>query len=273
MLPIILNILALAALLPAAMVSFRAHASRDGRFWAATLLAVLGPALWSGWVMGETWLTSLSAGLWVSVAGSAAMFALLSVTTPQAWRLGPLLMPFLVWVGVFASGISWVETAPAPIAGSGGLGSAWVDLHIVLAVLTYSLLTLAAVASASIFLQERALKHKKPNVLTRLLPSVADAERMAGRLLLDSEVVLGLGLITGMVLTYVETGSLASFGNKALLSMLAFGLIGMLLVGHRICGVRGRRAARVVLTAYLLLTLAYPGVKFVQQVLVAAPLG
>jgi len=270
MLPIILNILALVALLPAAMVSFRAHAGRDGRFWAATLLAVLAPALWAGWLMGETWLTSLSAGLWVSVAGSAAMFALLSVTTPQAWRLGPLLMPFLVWIGVFASAMGWVEAAP-PMTGTAG--SAWVDLHIVLAVLTYSLLTLAAVASASIFLQERALKRKRPTTLTRLLPSVADAERMAGRLLLDSEVVLGLGLITGMVLSYVETGSLVTFGNKALLSLLAFALIGLLLIGHRVCGVRGRRAARVVLTAYLLLTLAYPGVKFVQQVLVAAPLG
>ncbi|MEO0036593.1 MAG: hypothetical protein RLZZ501_2616 [Pseudomonadota bacterium] len=270
MLPILLNIVALAALLPAAVVSFRAHAGRDGRFWAATLLAVLAPALWAGWLMGETWLTSLSAGLWVSIAGSAAMFALLSVTTPQAWRLGPLLMPFLALVGLLASGIGWVEAAPPRLGAAAP--SAWVDLHIVLAVLTYSLLTLAAVASASIFLQERALKRKRPTALTRLLPSVADAERMSGRLLLDSEVVLGLGLVTGLVLNYVETGSLVTFENKALFSLLAFVLIGLLLIGHRVCGVRGRRAARVVLTAYLLLTLAYPGVKFVQQVLmVAAP--
>ena len=34
-------------------------------------------------------------------------------------------------------------------------------------------------------------------------------------------------------------------------------------------GVRGRRAARVVLLAYLLMTLGYPGVKFVTDVLMA----
>ncbi len=34
-------------------------------------------------------------------------------------------------------------------------------------------------------------------------------------------------------------------------------------------GIRGRRAARWALLAYLLLTLAYPGVKFVTDVLMA----
>jgi ABC-type uncharacterized transport system permease subunit len=55
--------------------------------------------------------------------------------------------------------------------------------------------------------------------------------------------------------------------HKTLLSLVAFGLISALLLGHRVCGVRGRVAARVVMIAYLLLTLAFPGVKFVTQVL------
>jgi ABC-type uncharacterized transport system permease subunit len=38
---------------------------------------------------------------------------------------------------------------------------------------------------------------------------------------------------------------------------------------HYRSGLRGRRAARVVLVAYLLLTLAYPGVKFVTDVLLS----
>jgi ABC-type uncharacterized transport system permease subunit len=42
-----------------------------------------------------------------------------------------------------------------------------------------------------------------------------------------------------------------------------------LLVAHYRSGMRGRRAARVVLLAYLLLTLGYPGVKFVTDVLMA----
>ena len=43
----------------------------------------------------------------------------------------------------------------------------------------------------------------------------------------------------------------------------------VLLIADRRTGVRGRRAARYVLLAYLLLTLAYPGVKFVTDVVLA----
>ena len=66
---------------------------------------------------------------------------------------------------------------------------------------------------------------------------------------------------------YLETGNALILDHKNILSLLAFLVIGVLLVGRRICGVRGQIAARVVLAAYLLLILGYFGVKFVRQVL------
>lgn len=45
-------------------------------------------------------------------------------------------------------------------------------------------------------------------------------------------------------------------------------MIGVLLAAYRFVGIRGRAAARIVLVAWLLLTLAYPGVKFVTEVLI-----
>jgi len=92
---------------------------------------------------------------------------------------------------------------------------------------------------------------------------------LSERLLILSEIVLGLGLATGMALEYLESGSLWKFDHKTLLSLLAFLLIGALLTGRRVCGVRGQIAARVILSAYLLLFLAFFGVKFVQQVLLS----
>jgi ABC-type uncharacterized transport system permease subunit len=59
------------------------------------------------------------------------------------------------------------------------------------------------------------------------------------------------------------------FDHKVLFTLVAFFVIGALLVAHYRFGIRGRRAARVVLVAYLLMTLGYPGVKFVTDVLVA----
>jgi ABC-type uncharacterized transport system permease subunit len=59
------------------------------------------------------------------------------------------------------------------------------------------------------------------------------------------------------------------FSHKTLLSILAFAVIGLLLILHQRTGLRGQRAGRLILVAYLLLTLAYPGVKFVTDVLMA----
>ncbi len=265
-----LNLFALVALLPAALAPLRPGAGRDGLFWAFAALAVAGPTLWSAALVGEGWQTSLSAALWVSIAASTALFSTLAGISSQGWRLAPLLLPFLALLGLLASLVRGVEV---PTQLTSAAPTAWLDVHIVVSVLTYALLTLAAVASLATFLQEQALKRKRPTALTRLLPSVADSERLAGRLLAASEAVLGLGLATGMAIQYFETGSLLTLQHKTLFSLVAFALIGLLLVGHRVCGVRGRIAARVVLVAYLLLTLAYLGVKFVTQVLLSAPAG
>jgi ABC-type uncharacterized transport system permease subunit len=263
MLLLVLNIVAVVAPLPAAVLALRAGG------WGPAVrvclaLAALGPAIWAAALLSGHWQTGLSATLWVSIAATALLFGGLAVSSNRNWRLAALLMPFLSALGLLASLVRGVE-APAPLAGQ--VPAAWLDLHIVVSVLTYALLTLAAVASLATFLQERALKRKAPTQLTRNLPSVAESEVLAGRLLLASETVLGLGLATGMAAQYFESGALLVISHKTLLSLLVFALIGLLLIGHRVCGVRGRMAARVVLLAYLLLTLAYPGVKFVTQVL------
>jgi len=166
-------------------------------------------------------------------------------------------------LGLLASVFHHAHGAPLSPAAPAG----WLELHILVSVITYALLTLAAVAAFAAFLQERALKRKRPNALTRMLPSVADSEALSGRLLVVSEVVLGIGVLSGMATQYFETGSLLVFDHKTLLSLLAFLVIGGLLIAHGLTGVRGRMAARFVLLAYLLLTLAYPGVKFVTEVL------
>ncbi len=83
-----------------------------------------------------------------------------------------------------------------------------------------------------------------------------------------AELVLGAGIVTGMALQYLASGELLAFDHKTVLSLLAFAIIGALLVLQLRSGLRGRRAARLVLAAYLLLTLAYPGVKLVTDVLI-----
>jgi len=260
---LLLSLSTLAALVPAAVLSYRrADGSRDFVFWAVAAVAVAGPAAFALAHFAGGWHTDLASALWVSIAASMILFIVLAAWTRAAWRLMPLLLPYLLALGVLAT--IWGRV-PAQ-HGLVGPPDAWLVAHIVVSITTYALCTLAAVAAAAVFLQERALKRKEPNALSRRLPAVADASRLQVRLLAASEAVLALGIATGMAKEYLETGALLQFDHKTLLVLLAFAVIGILLILHQRTGLRGQRAARVLLLGYLLLTLAYPGVKFVTDV-------
>ncbi len=262
---LLFSLSALAALVPASLLPLRGKEGPDPVFWAAILVAAAGPVLWAFVQLSEAWQTGLSSALWVTVSASMVLFAGLAVIARQAWRLTVLLLPYLILLAVVATMWQQVPGRPLPEA----VPIAWLQAHIVASVVTYGLLTIAAIAGLAVLLQERALRAKRPTGLTRLLPPVADSERLQVRLLIASEIVLGLGLLTGMATQYLSSGGLLAFNHKTLFSVLTFVLIAALLAAHYRTGVRGRRAARLVLLAYLLLTLAYPGVKFVTDVLLA----
>jgi ABC-type uncharacterized transport system permease subunit len=262
---LILSFAALIALVPAAVLPLRHQAARPSvLFWAAISVAIAGPGSYSLVLLGGGWPTGLSAALWVSIAVSMAIFAILTAVSREAWRLRPLLLPYLILLGLIATVWGRAPAQSALIAAP----DAWLVLHIVASVATYGLCTLAAVAAAAAFLQARALKNKRPTALSRVLPSISDASLLQVRLLAISEAVLALGIASGMARDYLSSGQLLHFDHKTLLALLAFAVIGALLFLHHRSGLRGQRAARLVLLAYLLLTLAYPGVKFVTDVII-----
>lgn len=262
---IILSLAALVALIPAAVLPLRREAGGpDPLFWAAVAVAVAGPGAYSLVLLGGGWPTGLAPALWVSIAVSMVIFAILAAASREGWRLRPLLLPYLILLGLIAA--IWGR-----VPAQGSLVTApdvWLGLHIAASVATYGLCTLAAVAAAAAFLQERALKGKRPTALSRVLPSISDASLLQVRLLAVSEAVLALGIATGMARDYLSSGQVLHFDHKTLLAVLAFLVIGALLILHHRSGLRGQRAARLVLLAYLLLTLAYPGVKFITDVVI-----
>ncbi len=262
---LLLGLSALAAMLPAAIVGLRHGPARGSLFWATMLVAAAGPAAYAAAQLGSGMLPSLATSLWLSIAASLLLYVAICAASPAARRLAPLLLPYLVVLG---AGALVAGAAPAHNLADAA-PAAWLDAHVAVSLATYGLLTLAAVAGCAVLVQERALRDKRPTALSRALPSVHDGERLQVRLLTAAEVVLGLGVVTGIATSYLTTGELLAFDHKNLLSLLAFATIGVLLLLHHRTGLRGRRAARVVLIAYLLLTLAYPGVKFVTDVLIA----
>ena len=261
----VLNFGALLALLPAVATAFRRRGGPDALFYAVLVLGVLGPGLWVAAQAGGAWRTGFAMSLWVTIVATMALFLVLTAATRHAWQLAPLLLPYLVILGVAAT--IWQHAPERPVVGT--VPEGWLDAHIAFALATYGLLTIGAVAGFAVFLQERALKAKRPTSLTRMLPAVAESEALEVGLLAAAEAVLALGVASGMAAEHFLGDTLLPFEHKTLFSLAAFAVIGILLLARYRWGIRGRRAARLALLAYLLLTLAYPGVKFVTDVLMA----
>ncbi|SMF25356.1 ABC-type uncharacterized transport system, permease component [Tistlia consotensis] len=264
---LLLPLAALAALVAATLASFRDAAGWSGRrFWLLLGAALAGSAAVIALRSGARWDSSLSTALWWSVACCLALFGLLSAFSDTMRRLAPLLLVYLLLLAAIALASGGLPGHVPPLGDPG----VWLPLHIAISLATYALATLAAVAGLAVFLRERALKKRQEaGGLVERLPSIADGERLQFRLLGAAEAVLVAGLATGLALDWEAYGQLVEFDHKTLLSVLAFLLFGLLLLLHNRGGLRGRRAARLALVAYLLLTLSYIGVKFVTDVLLA----
>jgi ABC-type uncharacterized transport system permease subunit len=261
----LLSVSALIALIPAAVLPFRGGTQRDTRFWLLLGVALAGPLLWVMLAFGSGWRTGLTPALWLTVTTILAVFGLIALVSREGFRLSALLFPYLILLGLIATAAVGQSGQPLGDAAPAG----WVYLHIAFSLATYAILSLAAIAGVSTFLQDRALKNKKATTLTRALPTLSAGETLELRLLGLTACILVVGLLTGMAVQYFDTGDLLVMNHKTILSLATFAIVVVLLGVRWQTGLRGRKAARLVLLAYLLLTLAYPGVKFVTDVLIS----
>lgn len=259
---LLVNLSAVVSILPMALLAFRPQPVRDRRFWIAVAVAALGVVGWTLVRFGDHWDGGLGAALWVSAAATVGLFAAVSGLSRTMARFAGLLGPYLLIMVALASVLD------APTAGGvSGMPEGWVILHIVVSLATYALATLAAVAGLGVVLKERALKAKRSGGVSAGLPSVADAESLVFRLLTTAEVVLGVGIVSGIALNVTSGHVWLTGDHKTVLSLSAFAVVGGILFAHARLGLRGRRAVRGVLAVYLLLTLAYPGVKAIHALL------
>ncbi|MGM0560635.1 MAG: cytochrome C assembly family protein [Pseudomonadota bacterium] len=260
----LISSVAVLSLLPATLLSWRRGQSGSSLLFFVLLLAALGGvACYLILRVSDGWDSSFSFTLWVSVASSLLVFLLLCICRREAERLAVLLLPYLLGLSVLALLIDQADGGP----GTSVDLEIWLLVHIVGALGAYAFATLAAVSALAVFLQERGLKKKQTGVFSDRLPALAVAEWLERRLLVTGELVLGVSILSGMALQYINSGYLLDSNHKTLFSLAAFALIAIVIYLQWYAGFRGRRAGRWVLVGYLLLSLAYPGVKFVSGVL------
>ena len=139
--------------------------------------------------------------------------------------------------------------------------------HIIISVLAYSLLCLAAVQSLMLLMQERHLHGKHPGGFMRALPPMQTMENVMFQLIGLGFILLTFTLVSGLFFSEEVFGRPLKFTHHMILAVLAWIVYAILLVGRWRLGWRGRQAIHWTLGGFVLLLLGYFGSKFVLEVL------
>lgn len=146
-------------------------------------------------------------------------------------------------------------------------------MHLLLAILSYSLMTLALVQSLLLVALQNWLRNggisksqDGESGLLENMPSVLDMEKALFRLIWAGFIALTAAIVFGMIYTQGIYGSALRFDHKTVTTCLAWIIFGVLLWGHHFRGWRGRLAARWVVIGFCMLMVAYIGVRLVIEV-------
>jgi len=166
-------------------------------------------------------------------------------------------------------------------------------LHLLLAMLAYSLFTIAALHALLMALLEGRLHRDRlfgrrdeasrpPEPARRgaellagplaRLPPLLTLERLLFQILAAGFVLLTLTLATGVIFSEEIFGRALRFNHKTLFACLSWVIFGLLLAGRWRYGWRGRKALRWTLAGFVALLLAYVGSRFVMEVVLGRSL-
>ncbi|MDR0716141.1 MAG: cytochrome c biogenesis protein CcsA [Azoarcus sp.] len=140
-------------------------------------------------------------------------------------------------------------------------------VHFVIAMLAYGLFMLAALHAMLMAVAARQLHHARFSRALANLPPLLTMEALLFRLIGVAFVLLTLTLVTGAVFTESLFGTAFRFDHKTVFAAVSWLLFGVLLIGRRFRGWRGRTALRWMLAGFIALMLAYVGSRFVLEVL------
>lgn len=237
--------------------------------WPSAVLAVAfglhGVLLWQA-IIGQAqfhfgFAHALSATLWLTV---------LIVWAESYFSASRGLLLLVLPLAAVASGLP--ELFPGSIVGP-ATASIVFRLHLVLAILAYSLLTIAAMQALLMATMDRRLhgdarveRTPMARFLDRLPPLLA-METVLFRLITAGFALLTATLASGVFFSEQTFGRPLRFDHKSVFTIAAWLVFGGLLAGRVFFGWRGRTALRWTLIGFAMLMFAYVGSRFVLEVL------
>jgi ABC-type uncharacterized transport system permease subunit len=148
-----------------------------------------------------------------------------------------------------------------------------IQLHLGIALLAYAVLSIACVQAMLVWLSERALRDTAgASQLTRswrrwsvLMPPLSRLERQLFQLIGLGFALLTLTLLSGAL--FVTNWFDQHLVHKTVLTLVSWLVFALLLLAHKVYGLRGRQAAGVTLVGMVLLLLAFFGSKVVLELI------
>ncbi|MBL8251294.1 MAG: cytochrome c biogenesis protein CcsA [Candidatus Competibacter sp.] len=144
--------------------------------------------------------------------------------------------------------------------------SQWpLEVHILIAILAYALLSLAAAQALLLAVQDRRLRQRQPGGFLRGIPPLTAMERLLFQLITAGFILLSVTLASGFF--FLKDLFAQHLAHKTLLSLIAWCVFGVLLWGRWRFGWRGRTAIRWTLSGFGFLVLAFFGTKLVLELI------
>lgn len=138
-------------------------------------------------------------------------------------------------------------------------------LHIVLAILATSIITIGAVQAIFMSYENQQLKQKHGFRLIKHMPALQTMESLLFEIIWVGIFLLSGVIVTGILFTDDFIGQHLS--HKTVLSISSWVVFAVLLWGRHFAGWRGATAIRWTLVGFIFLVLAYFGSKFVLELI------
>lgn len=143
--------------------------------------------------------------------------------------------------------------------------------HLLTAVFTFGVLTLAFAQAVLLTLQEHQLRqHLSGNshgFFFPALPPLQSMEKLLFELLILGFILLTASFVLGIAHAHGTLGTTLPFNHHTLLTIFAWAGFGLIIAGHYLRGWRGQQAARYTMIGFGVFLLAYFGPRVVRELI------
>ncbi|MEP1470495.1 MAG: cytochrome c biogenesis protein CcsA [Halieaceae bacterium] len=200
---------------------------------------------------------------------SALIFLLVNVACIVALFRRPLQNLLVVLFPLSAVSVLVSTFGPSTSALSDNTMGTGMTVHIGSSILAYAVLTLAAIQSAVVAVQDHQLKLRHTRGIIQVLPPLQLMETMLFELLWVGVIMLTIAIVSGAI--FIDDLFAQHLVHKTVLTILAWALFSLLLWGHYQLGWRSQTAVRLTLAGFALLMLAFFGSKLVLELVLNRP--